>query len=157
MAFDRTDPADLLALQVEVLTDPTAMGYDPAGSTPQLLALFNDPENNPLRQGGTVGGESATRDFDPSAILDALEPTEFGSQQAEVNAAEYTAMLVAYGSSAGSITPYKTKWRSMFPANGLTVAALDAQNVLLSRMEVLFGQFTVISRDDWFAARDYVA
>jgi len=28
MTFDRTDPADLLALKTEVNTDPISMGYD---------------------------------------------------------------------------------------------------------------------------------
>ena len=42
----------------------------------------------------------------------------------------------------------------LFAANSATVTALDAQNVTLSRAEVLFGQGTTITKDDWYAARD---
>ena len=143
MSFDRTDPADLLALKTEVNTDPISMGYDPAGATALILKLLNDPSNN-------VGGDTAARPFDVSAMLDALDPTELGAQQTEAGAAEYTNTLAV----VGSIEAYKTKWRSMFAANSATVTALDAQTSLLSRAEVLLGQGTTISRDDWFAARD---
>ena len=54
----------------------------------------------------------------------------------------------------GDITSYKVRWRGMFAANSETVVALDAQTSPLSRAEVLFGQGTVISKSDWFAARD---
>lgn len=143
MAFDRTDPADLAALKSEVNTDPIGMGYDPLGPTQPLLKLLNDPDDN-------VGGETAARPFDVTAMLDALDPTEYGAQQTEAGAAEYTNALVFYGDAE----PYKAKWRSMFAANSNTVTALDAQTAALSRAEVLFGQGTNITRDDWFAARD---
>ena len=46
MAFDRSNPADLLALKNEVTLDPLGMGYDANGSTQALLDLLNLPENN---------------------------------------------------------------------------------------------------------------
>lgn len=147
MAFDRTNPADLLALKNEVNLDPIAMGYDPTGPTQQLLKLLNDAAEN-------VGGDTVAREFDASAMLDALDPTEYDAQQTQGNAAEYTLALIAMTNAGHDISGYKTKWRSMFAGNSATVAALDAQTSPLSRAEVIFGQGTVISRDDWFAARD---
>jgi hypothetical protein len=146
MAFDRTDAADLAALKSEVNTDPISMGYDPAGPTQAILKLLNDPANN-------VGGETTARPFDPSAMMDALDPADYESPQSGVKAAEYTHMLLELGAYQ-DISTYKTKWREQFAANSATVAALDAQTTALSRAEVLFGQGTNISRDDWFAARD---
>lgn len=146
MSFDRTDPADWLALKAEVATDPIGMGYDLAGPTQQIIKLLNDPDLN-------VGGDTASRPFDASAMLDALDPTEFESPQTGAGAPNYVHTLVEMA-TIGSIEGYKAKFRGMFAANSATVVALDAQNVALSRAEVLFGQGTNISRDDWFAARD---
>ena len=143
MAFDRTDPTDLAALKSEESVDPISMGYASANNTTQLISLFNDPANN-------VGGETSDRPFDVSAMLDALEPDDFAAPQTSADAAEYTNTLTVYGNISG----YKTKWRGLFAANSATVTALDAQTSPLSRVEVLFGQGTVISKDDWFAARD---
>lgn len=148
MSFDTTNPADLAALQSELVNDPLSVGYAAAqGVTAQILKLLNDPANNP-------GGESASRPFDIFALRDALDPTDYDSPQTSAFAAQYThflAELAAYS----SIESEKLKWRSMFAGNSATVAALDAQNVLLSRAEVLFGQGTTISKADYVAARDY--
>ena len=143
MSFDQNNPAHLAVLKAEEATDPISMGYAAANNTNHLLTLFNDSDNN-------VGGETANRPFDVSAMLDALEPTDFAAQQTSDNAAEYTNALVTYG----SIANYKIKWRGMFAGNSDTVVALDAQTSPLSRAEVLFGQGTVISKADWYAARD---
>lgn len=146
MSFDRTDPADLAALKSEVNTDPISMGYDPTGSTQQLLKLLNDPADN-------VGGETAARPFDAQAMMDALDPADFEAPQTGANAAEYCQMLIAMVEQA-DIQAYRNKFRDLFAANSASVVALDAQIADLSRAEVLFGQGTNISRDDWIAARD---
>jgi hypothetical protein len=146
MAFDRTDTADLAALKSEVNTDPIAMGYDPAGPTNPLLKLLNDPANN-------VGGETSARVFDVLAMMDALVPAEYDAQQTVTDAANYVHTLVELGAYE-SIEPYKMKFRGLFAANSDTVTSLDAQTTALSRAEVLFGQGIIISREDWFAARD---
>jgi len=148
MAFDRTSPADLAALQTEVNTDPIAMGYDPNGATAQLLKLLNDAALN-------VGGDTVVRIFDVDAMLDALDPVDFDAQQTVAGAPEYVHTLVTH-SELGDITAHKDKFRALFAANSATVTVLDAQTSALSRAEVLFGQGTNISRDDWFAARDSV-
>jgi hypothetical protein len=150
MAFDRNDPADLAALKSEVETDPIGMGYAAQlSNTAQLLKLLNEPANN-------VGGETGNRVFDYAALLDALDPNELDAQQTEGGAGDYIVALMAL-SGAGRVQdlePWKQKFRGMFSANGATVTALDAQTSPLSRAEVLFGQGTIITREDWFAARD---
>lgn len=146
MAFDSTNPADLLALKTEVTTDPIGMGYDPAAPTAQILKLLNDPASN-------VGGDTANRPFDAAAMMDALDPSDFDAQQTVTGAPNYVHTLVELA-AFNDITPYKAKFRSLFAGNSATVVALDAQTVALSRAEVLFGQGTNITRDDWIAARD---
>ena len=148
MAFNRNDPADLLSLKTEVNTDPISMGYNPTGPTVLLLKLLNDPDNNV-----EVPKPTANRPFDVLAMLDALDPQDYDLQQTVVGAPNYVHTLAEI-STYRDISPYKAKFRSMFPAFSATVTALDAQSVDLSRAEVLFGQGTVLSDQDWFAARD---
>lgn len=147
MAFDRTNPADLQTLQDEVNLDPIGMGYASAQNTSQLVKLLNDPDSN-------VGGETASRYFDPFALMDALDPTDYESPQTVAGTPNYVHTLVELA-AYGDISPYRDKFKSMFAANSATVTALDAQNVTLSRAEVLFGQGTILSFVDWYAARDY--
>ena len=149
MAFDRTDPADLLALKTEVNTDPVSMGYDPLGPTQAILKLLNDPSLNQT----PPPDNTVSRTFDASALMEALDPNDYDSPQAGTKAAEYSHMLIELAAYS-DISAYKTKWRSQFAGNSATVTALDAQVTDLSRAESLFGQGTVISRDDWIAARD---
>lgn len=149
MAFDRTNPTHLQELKDEVNVDPLSMGYAAVlDQTNQLLKLLNDPASN-------VGGDTTTRLFDPEALLDALDPADLESQQTNTAAAEYSSMLISSHLIGGlDMETYKVKWRGMFQSNSLTVQALDAQTTALSRAEVLWGQFTQITREDWFAARD---
>lgn len=148
MAFDRTAPADLLALKTEVATDPLVMGYAGAGNTTQLLNLLNDGAAN-------VGGETIAVDLTVDVLLDVLDAGDYASSPVGVGGRGYTDMLVQYGSSTGaSLEPYRAKFRSLYQANSSTVQALDALVRKLSRAEVLFGAGTLISRADWFAARD---
>ena len=151
MSFDNTNPAHLAELKSEVEIDPIGMGYAalPPGSGRHLLNALNDPDNN-------VGGEIDARVFDLGALMDALNPQDFAVQQTSTGAMEYTQMLVSIATAGfgGVIDIFKSKWRGMFPSNSDTVIALDAQTVPLSRGEVLWGQGTVITQDDWIAARD---
>lgn len=150
MAFDRNNDAHLLALQTEVNTDPLGMGYDLNSNETQLLKLLNDPANN-------VGGETGVREFDYTAMLDALVVADFNANQVIAGAPEMTAMLVEMSIQGEDISAWKTKWQALFdgiPGSNTSVM-LDAQTRLLSRAEVLFGIDTHISRDDWHAARDF--
>lgn len=144
MAFDRNDPAQVLALYNEWTLDPAAVGYATSNNTTQLLSLTNDPDSNP-------GGETVARPFDAAALLDALDPTEFESPQTVVGAPNYVHTLVEMATGFGSIEPYKAKFRSMFAANSSTVTALDAQTSPMSRADVLWGYETNITRDDYAA------
>ena len=146
MAFDRTDPADLAALKTEVTTDPISMGYNTNANVSVLMKQLNSASLN-------VGGETTAREFDALALLDALDPTDYDAQQTATDAAVYVHTLVEV-SVQHSIEAYKTKFRNLFAANSATVQALDAQTRPLSRAEVLFGDGTVLSQEDWFAARD---
>lgn len=143
MAFDRTDPADLAALKTEVTTDPIGMGYNPISDN-QVIKPINDPDAN-------VGGETVGRVFTQEAMLEALDPTNLDDQQTNTGAGAYVQALASY---QGDISAFKAKFRAMFAANSATVQALDAQTRNLSRAEVLFGEGTVISVQDWWAARD---
>jgi hypothetical protein len=149
MAFDRLNPEHLATLKTEAETDPIEMGYSGTNSTIQLLNLFNNPINN-------VGGEVVGEMFTPKLMLDVIVPDDLtpGGQftQGEL---EWIKMLFESSSSLGDdLDAFRTKFRGLFPGNAQTVANLDARVRRLSRAEVLFGEDTVISRDDWFAARD---
>lgn len=154
MAFNRTDPADLLALKNEVTLDPIGMGYSAVVDvTAQLLKLLNDEENN-VGDGVTPGQETqVARTFDALAMMDALQPADYDAQQTATGAPNYVHTLVELAAFQ-DIAPYKEKFRSLFAGNSATVTALDAQVQQISRAEALFGVDTVISRDDWIAARD---
>ena len=56
--------------------------------------------------------------------------------------------------SEGNVKKNNAGMISLMLPNGAAKTTLDAQNVALSRAEVMFGQGTVISNQDWFAARD---
>lgn len=146
MAFDRTDTAQLQALYDERTLDPLGMNY-PANDN-SFISRINDPDRN-------VGGETTGRPFDVLAMMDALDPTDFGAQQTETGAPNFTHTLVELAAFA-DIAPYKDKWASMFAANSATVQALNAQTRTLSRAEVLFGENTTLVVDDWIAARTFV-
>ena len=141
MAFDRTNNTDLQALYDERTLDPIGMNY-PANDN-SFADRINDGDRN-------VGGETTARPFTVEAMLEALDPTEFDAQQTVVGADVYTHILVGL---QGSIEAYQTKWRAMFAQNSATRAALDAQTSPLSRAEVLWGESTTISGEDWIAAR----
>ena len=141
--FDRNDPAQVLALYEEWTLDPAGVGYSAVSNTVQLLNLTNEPENNP-------GGETGGRPFTPESLMDALDPTDYDSPQTVVGAPNYVHTLIELGNYS-DITPYKAKLELMFAANSATVVALEAQIVLLSRADVLWGHETNITRDDYSA------
>jgi hypothetical protein len=149
MSFDNTDPVQLALLNAEVNNDPIGMGYAAVINTSkQVTKLLNDPDKN-------VNGDTASRVFDVAAMMDALNPTDYGSQQTSLGTPDYVLTLVNIeGRESRDISIYKTKFRSMFAANSATVTALDAQQADLSRAEFIFGQGTVITTSDWIAARD---
>ena len=146
--FDRTDPADLLSLKTEVNTDPIAMGYAAAiNSTAQLLKLLNDPANN-------VGGETTNVELTAEVLLDVIDTADFASNQVDQGERDWIKMCFDYALSGISIEKYRAKIQGIFQVNSQTNQNINNLTRPLSRGEVLFGAGTVISRDDWIAARD---
>lgn len=132
---------DVVQLANELQSDPIGMNYGSVNyNLSQLEKLLNDPERN-------VGGETAARAFDVSAMLDALDPTELDAQQTNAFAAAYTHILTELGAYQ-PIEDYKVKWRSMFQAQSTTVQSLDAQTSRLSRIEILFATGDVATRQN---------
>ena len=141
MSFDNTDPVQLQELNDEVYLDPIGMGYAsaPIEKTKELLNLLNDPANN-------VGGETDGPIFTHEILMQVWKPKgtkEEGGPWIEALAA---------GATTGSTTTDEQQFRVF--ASDESTTALDAIITALSRAEVLWGQGTTITEDDWFAARD---
>lgn len=147
--FDRTDPADLAALKSEVNTDPIGMDYASViNVTAQLLKKLNDPAEN-------VGGETIAQELTPAVLLDVIDTGEFSGPQVDQGERDLLLMMFAADMfGAVSLETNRAKIKSLFQSNGSTNNAIDALTRPLSRAEVLFGAGTVISRQDWIAARD---
>lgn len=149
MAFDRTNQADLNALKTEVETDPISMGYNPTGGTQPLLNLLNDPSNN-------VGGETTAETLTVDGLLDAIASSP---DDASVDAQFSDGLQLFIGKLLNrdletDIEQYRAAIQSSMQVNNPIRVFMEAQTRALSRAEVLFGVDTVISREDWFAARD---
>jgi len=149
MAFDRTDAADLAALKSEVTNDPTGMDYAAvSGQTKPLLELLNDPDKNISND--TIN--RPTEELDIPDIAAVIDEDEFAALS------EYDKVWVTMFINRPAeemLKPFQSKFLEVFP-NGSTTrtAALALREKDASRAEVLFGVNTVISREDWFAARD---
>lgn len=147
--FDRTDPADLLALQQEVAVDPIGQGYAQAEGTADLLARLNDPARN--QQPTNI--QQPVSVLSVPAVAAVIDPGEYDALGAYNRA--WVEMLIGRPATE-PLEPYVGKFLAVFPPGSTTRTAVV--NLLArpaSRAEVLFGIDTVISRDDWFAARDY--
>ena len=148
MAFDRTDPADLLALKTEVADDPLNIGYAAVvdTSTVQFLRLLNEAANNP-------GGETINVELTAGVLLDVMVPSDLGAQQVDDGERRYIEALMNRDFDE-PIERWRAQIRNAFRINSDTVVAIDALIRDLSRAEVLFGPGTVISDVDWATARD---
>lgn len=145
MAFDRTNPAHLTQLSSELTLDPISMGYAGATSNPQILDLLNDPANN-------VGGETVGAEFTVDLMLQVIEPNDLtvGGQFTE-GKLEWIKMLA---SGFADVSQFRTKFRDQFQPADQTVTNLDAEVMVISRAEVLWGVGTVISKQDLLAAQE---
>ena len=145
MAFDRSSAADKAALKSEVETDPIAMGY-PLPQPAQIIKLINDPADN-------VGGETTTDELTVALLLDVVDMADF--DHPAVSDGERRFIESFLNRELGeNIDRWRVKIRSAFQANSGTSQAINALVRPLSRAEVLFGEGTVLVREDWFAARD---
>ncbi len=178
MSFNRTNPdgsphADLTSLKSEVDVDPENVGYAAVvAETAKLRALLNDPTNNPqvLDQVGIPFDEFPIID-----VLDEIDSEEYGAlvgvyktfidsviQAGIARTDEESALGIAY------FGPVKKLFKKAFnnldpalidpvPANNQSktwLAIKDDRQIQASRAEALFGRGTIITREDWFAARD---
>lgn len=145
MAFDRSDTADLAALKSEVETDPISMGY-PLNNPNQIIKIINDPDDN-------VGNDQVAEDLTTGNLLANIVPSDMEDPQFTEGERTYIHSFTVRGFEE-VIEAYRTKIRDMFQSASQTVANLDAMQRTLSRAEVLFGEGTVLVRDDWYAARN---
>ena len=161
MSFDRDKPAKLLELKTEVQTDPATipMGYDQNNVAVGVLGLINDPASN-------TGNENSTaRDFTGDDLLHAL--TISPAAAAEYPVAVDTVLkqmavesLVNYRSQ---VLPVKFKDLLIHDTAGIfndTDGPIIKAAIIVeatgpkSRAEVLWGDDTVITKQDWFASKD---
>jgi len=149
MAFDRNDPADLAALKSEVENDPTGQDYAAvAGQTKKILGLLNDPEQNVSND--TIN--RPTEELDIPGIAAVIDEAEFAALSEYDKA--WVTMFINRPAEV-ELKQFQSKFLEVFPNGSATrTAALALREKDASRAEVLFGVNTVISRDDWFAARD---
>ena len=155
MAFDRTDSADLAALQSEVNTDPLAIGYDPNGPTQDLLDLLNAKNytvSKPKISQALVRS-TCTYDAYNNLAIDEQEWIQWmtGSNGSDDETLPVTADLRQQ--LAGDPTATGSIW-AVADRTAMNAAMLALIDVPGSRAEVLFGYGTNITRADWLAARD---
>jgi len=158
--FDRTDPADLLALKTEVNDDPLGLGYDAvSGSTTTVLTAINakDAQFTVSKPKISAADVRATCTYDAYNNL-AIDEQEWIQWMTGSNGSGEESLIVtadlrlqltdAEGSGTNSI------W-AVADRTEMNTAMLALMDVAGSRAEDLFGYGTNISRTDWLAARDY--
>lgn len=148
MAFDRTDSADLTALQSELQTNPNGQTYN-LDITNQVLDELNNPANNV----GSPTIQQEIEDLDIPDIAAEIDSTEFAALDAYDQ--EWVRMFINRPIDE-PLQPYRAKFLAVFGAGSNTrtdVTALLTRPA--SRAEILFGVNTVISRADFIAARDF--
>ncbi len=150
MAFNRTNPADLLALKNEQATDPIGMGYAAVdGQTQKTLDLFNAPDLNVESPRPTTGQRLTV-----SILLEipALAVDLDHNQVSEGEKIFITSFMNR--DFDADIERWRAQIIEALRSQSDTVTALNALVRDMSRAEVLFGVETVISKQDWIAARD---
>ena len=140
--FDINNTDDLITFRDEVANDPISMGYAalPSTDTKKLLKTINNVEDNvevPIPTAGPI--------FSHEVLMQTWAP------KGALN--ESTPWIEALTREQGDISQYEAKYRANCGSDSL--AALDDIIVQLARPEVLFGQGTVLTENDWFTSRDY--
>ncbi len=149
MAFDRDDPADLAALKSEEADDPISMGYLHDGAEQFLLDQFNEPAQN-------VGGEISGVALTVKVFFDNMVPSEFGGNQVDAGELMWIDTILSFMpvDEDRNIEEWRAQIIDILPNGSDTETNLDALSRLISRAEVLFGDGTDISKQDWRTARD---
>lgn len=148
MAFDRNNPADLLALKTEVETDPVGVGYNPNGNENTLVDLLNSPAANP-------GLETGLDYITVKRLLDVIFNEAISSQD------QFKIQLL-FEATEGFYDDLSDYRASIGGLSANLQLAVDAITRKLSRSEILFSSVdangtterTILTIDDWHAARD---
>lgn len=154
MAFDREDPADLAALKTEVNTDPNGYGYIP-DKTETVIDNINE-----TRPAITVSkpriSAADVRSFTTYAGYDglAIDEQEWLRWMTGSNGIGEENMVVTTDLRARLTGDGGTSIWAPADRIAMEAAMLALIDVPGSRAEELFGYATVISEQDWFAARD---
>jgi len=147
MAFNKNDPADLLALKNEATLDPLGMGYNILGGTQDILDLFNTPASN-------LGSETGP-DFLTTGKFLTIVFAE------NVSAGDQFRIQLLYEMTEGDVNIDKHR-TDIAVLNDIGINnAIAALTRPLSRADFLFGdiingahEIVNISSSEWFAARD---
>lgn len=151
MAFDRTNPTDLIALKSEVVNDPAGLGYVD-GNLRLTLELLNIAENN-------LGNETGEDYLHVKKLMLIL----FGETLGSADQFKVDLLVNASDGLRDDISDFKALLKSL---SGSLNTAILANTRDLTRAEVLFSSIpdangtiesVIISRTDWITARDYVA
>lgn len=155
MSFDKTNTVDLVTLRDEELNDPIGMGYAlVTGITRKTMDLLNNPLKN-------IGLEETDETLTSDLLLSSIEPDDLTIDVSKFTQgkSDWLAMLLAASEGlTADLTVNRDKILALFneTPQTTTYTNLAALKRRLSRVEVLFGEGTVISKTDWVAARDYI-
>lgn len=148
MTFDRSSATNLATLKNEVNDDPQTMGYHLNGNTNDILLKLNRADQN-------VTGAAYNREVSELTVFDiasVIDPIEYDALSAYDT--EWIKMFINQDMGTSALE-FKTKFLSLFDPGSATRTAVNALlSVAVSRSEELFGYGTVISKQDWIAARD---
>ena len=151
MAFDVTNTNDLAALRDEQLNDPVGMGYAAVdGDVNKTLDLFNNEANN-------VGVEVGNAKLLAGDLLSIIFGISVSSQD------QFKIQLV-FESSSGTESDVSAYRPDLIALSNALADEINLHTRHLNRAEALFSnvdangviETVVISRSDWFAARDHV-
>lgn len=147
VAFTR-NAANLLALKTEVNTDPITMGYVPA-NTSKVLNDLNLKSRN-------VGLETAVKMFTPRLILTHITPGQIDAVDFTSDGRKFFFELVMQAGAVNmdtNLDEFRAQVLNVLPdGTGKTDLTNDTETI--TRAEVLFERYIVITREDWIAARD---
>ncbi len=155
MTFPNGYDADILADRQKLrdeelgIFDATSalMGYLHDGDTKNALDQFNNPERN-------VGGETSGVLLTVQVLFDNMVAEEFGGSQVNDGETTWIRALLAFLISDPrlNIEQYRTKILAIAGNNSQTETNLTALSRLISRVEVLFGDGTKITKQGWVRA-----
>lgn len=157
--FDRTDSADLQALNDEVNNDPASRGYAAViADTAALLSLINGAVSGvPIGHPSVTAAEivsATTYDAYNDLAIDEQEFIRWVTTSSEIVVVTEDLRLQLTGTTVPGSQSGPSSWWSAATRTAMVVAMAAILDKEASRAETLFGYGTHISRDDWIAARD---